>query len=71
MDDEASGNVRMASLSDNVLVEGVLELLFAHGRRKKFCELSPDERDRLIKELRYRYNPSDKQLARVIGSLAS
>lgn len=71
VDGEASGNVRIASLSDNVLVEGVLELLSAHGRRKKFCELSPDERDGLIKELRYRYNPSDKQLARVMGSLAS
>ena len=71
MDDETSGNVRMASVSDSVLAEGAFELLSARGRHEKFGELSPGERNRLIKELKYRYSPSDKQLARVMMSLAS
>lgn len=71
VDGEASGNVRAASVSDNVLAEGAAELLSEHGRHGKFCEMSPDERDRLINELKYRYSPSDKRLARVMVSLVS
>lgn len=71
VDGEASGNVRAASVSDNVLAEGAAELLSEYGRYGKFCELSPGERDRLINELKYRYSPSDRQLARVMVSLAS
>ena len=71
VDGEASGNVRAASVSDNVLAEGAAELLSEHGRYGKFCELSPGESDRLINELKYRYSPSDRQLARVMASLAS
>lgn len=71
VDGEASGNVRAASVSDNVLAEGAVELLSEHGRYGKFCNLSPGERDRLINELKYRYSPSDRQLARVMVSLVS
>ena len=71
VDGEASGNVPAASLSDSVLTEGAFELLSARGRHRRFSELSPDERDGLMKELKYRYSPSDKQLARVVSALSA
>lgn len=71
VDGEASGNVPAASLSDNVLAKEAVELLSEHGRHVNFGELSPDERNRLMKELKYRYGPSDKQLARVMAALSA
>ena len=71
VDGEASGNVPEASLSDNVLAKEAVELLSEHGRHGKFGELSPGERDRLINELKYRYSPSDKQIARVVSALSA